>query len=151
MKEIDFQRKICKRVEEQGGFGRKWSSEFQAGPPDLVLSHSMLNGAFFMEVKLITKPPNEYDRIIKVTELQREHLRNLHKAGSLVCVGLVHYFPRRFWDLILLPWNVDRFKFNFEDQRAGEYCFSREDLVHNVKDHMRLDVVRLAHDFFGNN
>ena len=147
MKEIDFQRKICKSIEKAGGFGRKWSSEWQAGPPDLVLSHQLIGGACFMEVKLIKSPPAIYNRNLSVTRLQREHLESLAKTSAKVCIGLVHYHPRKYWDLIVLPWNTSKFAFDFTNQAQGLH-WTRQDLVHNVKEYHTLDVVGTLAEFF---
>lgn len=149
MKEVDFQRKICKRIEEQGGFGRKWSSEFQAGPPDLVLSHSQIGGVFLMEVKLIKSPPTHYRRDIGVTRLQNECMKEIHDAGGKVCIGLVHYFPRRYWDLILLPWNTA--KFAYSEANLPTLYSTRQDMIHNKIGHQTADIIGRVHDFFGNN
>ena len=100
-----------------------------------------------MEVKLIKSPPATYNRNLGITRLQREHLEALSKTDAKVCIGLVHYHPRKYWDLIILPWNVTKFAFDFTHQATGLH-WTRQDLVHNVKEYHTLDVVSTLSNFF---
>ena len=48
--EVEMQSKICRLVNEGGGFAKKWSSAYLAGVPDLILSLPGIGGVL-MEIK----------------------------------------------------------------------------------------------------
>ena len=87
-KELNWQRKIVQSVRMQGGYGKKWSSTYAVGVPDLILSLPDI-GAFFMEVKLEHSLPVVFDRKIKTTEIQKHELASLGAAGARALLGVV--------------------------------------------------------------
>jgi hypothetical protein len=86
--ETEWQTRIIKSTRAAGGYGRKWSSQFQIGVPDLILSHSTC-GPVFMEVKRETDCVYPCRRKLDLTSKQHQELRELERAGAQVCVGVV--------------------------------------------------------------
>lgn len=107
--ETDFQHQIIKAAREQGGHGRKWSSQFQVGVIDLVIALPTI-GAVFMEVKREKMGSGSMDRALGVTEKQRLELFNWHTSGVLAVVGLVLDGGARHRSLALLPWYTERYQ-----------------------------------------
>lgn len=71
MKELDFQARLVKHTIDRGGWGRKMAQKFQSGMPDLFLKMRTTHGVF-IECKK--------DKL-GLTELQRETIRRMQKAG----------------------------------------------------------------------
>lgn len=143
VKEVDFQRKIIEASEAQGGYGRKWSSEWQVGPPDLVLAHPDLGG-YFMEVKLLKGLTAKFNVQVGTTQKQRDELEAMEAAGAKVCVGVVLYHGIGKWDLILLPWHVLKVSWEYATSNTAVWGMFRS----NGRDKQPLDVTGLAKRFF---
>lgn len=104
-KEVEFQTKIIQAAKEQGGYGRKWSSQFQIGCVDLVF-HLPKAGAVFMEVKL--EKGGDFNRKLGVTEKQQYELKNWQEAGALAIIAVVADGGARDRWLWLLPPYTER-------------------------------------------
>lgn len=115
--ENEFQLRIIKSAERLGGYGKKWSSEFQVGVPDLVLVLPW-RGVVFMEVKLLATTRPDFDRKLNVTKKQGEELRRLSVAGANVVVGVVVTIgPRDTW-LYVCPGNTLRLTGNCQHPKV---------------------------------
>ena len=101
-KEVDWQYKIIESTKKQCGYGKKWSSTYAVGVPDLILSLPTF-GAFFMEVKLEHSLPENFDRQIGATKLQQHTLASLVAAGARAMLGVVLYHGPRDVALVALP------------------------------------------------
>lgn len=101
-KELTWQHKIIKSVRQQGGYGKKWSSTYAVGVPDLILSLPDI-GAFLMEVKLEHSLKPGFDRQIKATPKQRHELASLVASGARALLGVVLYRGVRDVQLVALP------------------------------------------------
>lgn len=106
-KELPWQYKIIKSVRLQGGYGKKWSSTYAVGVPDLILSHPDF-GTAFMEAKLEHSIKDGYDRKIDITERQRHELSLLRASGALALIGVVIYRSPRDVRLWCLPPTAER-------------------------------------------
>lgn len=140
MKETDFQTLIRKSLERQGGFGRKWASEWHVGPPDLILTHLEIGGPAFMEVKLIKEPSAKFNQKLNVTDKQHEYLGNLQKSGCVALVGVVVYWRRNRWDLVAVPVS-----------NTGEYRLSsdylQDDRLYRCNQNSLIDTLGLLQSF----
>lgn len=106
--EIEFQSQIITAAKRQGGHGRKWSSQFQVGVIDLVLSLPRA-GVVFMEVKLERiNSDKAWNRVISITEKQREELYRWEDSGALAVIGIVVDRSARDRQLLLLPPHTER-------------------------------------------
>lgn len=106
--EIEFQTQIIHAARKQGGHGRKWSSQFQVGVIDLVLSLPVA-GVVFMEVKLERiNSDKAWNRVVGVTEKQREELYRWEDSGALAVIGIVVDRSARDRQLLLLPPHTER-------------------------------------------
>lgn len=86
MIEIDYQRKIVKRLQEEGAYARKWSTQHTVGVPDLIIATS--NFTFFDEIKLETDWYKNTVRTIGFTEKQKLEAEKINAAGG-VAIGTV--------------------------------------------------------------
>lgn len=143
VKEVDFQRKIIEASEAQGGYGRKWSSEWQVGPPDLVLAHPDVS-TYLMEVKLIKLPTAKFNVKTGVTQKQYDELKALHDAGAKVCIGVVIYYGIGKWDLVVLPYDAERVTFEYQTSNSAHWGKFRS----NGKDKCALDLLGLMKGYF---
>lgn len=88
-KELLFQKHIIDSYENSGGHARKWSSEWQKGPADLVCSHPILRG-HLVEVK---HRPTFGNRNIAIQnpmdEMQRKKAKDFMDAGMPVFLAIV--------------------------------------------------------------
>ena len=101
-KELNWQHKIVKSVRMQEGYGKKWSSTYAVGVPDLILSLPDI-GPFFMEVKLEHSVKDGFNRKIDVTAIQQHELASLVAAGARALLGVVIYRGPRDVQLVALP------------------------------------------------
>ena len=87
-RELTFQSHIIDTYKLEGGTGRKWASEWQKGPPDLVLSCPVV-GTHLAEVK--HHPTFSVHRAIQnpMTPKQISVAEEYIKAGSHVFLFLV--------------------------------------------------------------
>lgn len=86
MQEIDFQRKIVKWVEEQGGWARKLSHRTMVGLPDLLVKLPTHDAAL-IEVKYLRTHGTL--RKCGLTALQARELTNFTKAGGKARVVVI--------------------------------------------------------------
>ena len=86
--EVYWQTKIIERIRNEGGYGRKWATQYIVGVPDLIVS---LNdyGPVFIEVKLEKKWTKNTERTIELTEKQTIELHLLSKASAHAIILLV--------------------------------------------------------------
>lgn len=87
-KELKWQSRIIDSARLHGGYGGKWSSRFQVGKVDLVLTLPRI-GAFVAEVKLVEHPAARFNRAIETTELQDIELRRFEDGGAVALVLVV--------------------------------------------------------------
>lgn len=79
--ENEWQTRICKRIREQGGYAKKWASQFLIGVPDLII----ICGEFkwFVEVKKIdcveSKP---FKKRLNLTPKQRKEIQDIMESGG---------------------------------------------------------------------
>lgn len=138
-KEVEFQTGIIRAAKEQGGYGRKWSSQFQIGCVDLVL-HLPKAGAVFMEVK--KEVGSKFARKITTSPKQRHELSQWEKAGALSVVAVVADGGARDRWLWLLPWHTERLDtwHPAVPHTVGKWPYGGlpdlEDLVARYKDHL---------------
>lgn len=87
-RELIFQSHILDSYQRQGGYGRKWASDVQAGQPDLVLAFQGF-GSHLMEVK--HRPSWTFGREYKnpLTDKQRKVCGDYVDAGGNVLGGVV--------------------------------------------------------------
>lgn len=94
MSENTYQARIVKSIRMQGGFARKWASEYNIGVPDIIGAYKDL-GPFFMEVKLFNA--NIKDKKIGTTPIQRHTMEQMEAAGMLcMVVPIVVWTPGNF-------------------------------------------------------
>lgn len=112
--ELEWQRRIIKSAKKQGGYGKKWASQFIVGAPDLVLSFPQL-GPLFMEVKLLRDVNQniEWQRKLEVTKKQRHELQELRNAGADVLIGAVVEFRDK--DVVLIGAPISTETLYFDD------------------------------------
>jgi hypothetical protein len=123
-KEIDWQRHIIKRVREEGGYGKKWSSSFTVGPPDLILALPGF-GALFVEVKLEKGWSSDTARTIDFSEKQKEEAQQLNAAGAR-CIGLVVIYggPQNVnLAPVAMPPPREKLRVRLSDLRKNEYSW----------------------------
>lgn len=86
--ELRFQTHIIKSYKKCGGYAKKWASEWQAGPPDLVCSH-LVGGTHLVEVKHV--PNWDHGKSLKnpMTPAQKLEARSYIDAGGTVFLGVV--------------------------------------------------------------
>lgn len=86
-KELRFQSHIIDSYKNWNGYGRKWSSEWTVGVPDLVLSLPLFGG-HLAEVK--HRPTWDFGKIYKnpLTDKQQEDCEAYHEAQCNV-LGMV--------------------------------------------------------------
>lgn len=112
--ELYHQSRIVSDVCATGGWGKKWSSTYSVGVPDLILGWPG-KGANFMEVKLFrglklksNGDLGRFSRKIDLTTLQERTLKQMAEAGMSVMVGTVlDYTPRRRY-LALTHWHTSK-------------------------------------------
>lgn len=90
MKELSAQRTIIKWVEAEGGYGKKWSSTYSVGVPDLILllggrEHALV----FAEVKIIKPTTLKFRRAVALTPRQHIELLRLRKQGVRAVVAVL--------------------------------------------------------------
>ena len=89
--EVQWQAKIRSQVSDEGGYCRKWASDFQLGVPDLIVVQGGVT--CFWEVKKIeiSKMEDLGTRVRRanVTPKQYLELATMHKAGATAHVLLV--------------------------------------------------------------
>jgi len=116
VKETDHQLKIIQSAKKQGGYGKKWSSAYTVGVPDLVLSFPNI-GIFLMEVKYEKDLTERFDRKLDITEKQRHELKMYHEAGGFCILGVImeyRKFKTRY--LAMAPWYQERLSSNDMDK-----------------------------------
>lgn len=108
MSELKEQLDIIKSIRRQGGFARKWSSDFQVGIPDIVAALPGI-GAFFIEVKFERVTQWNFDRKVGTTPLQKICLQEITEAGGIAMIGVAIRGPssKDRW-LHLLPFDAER-------------------------------------------
>jgi len=84
--ELKFQNHIIDSYKLAGGTAKKWASEWQAGPPDLVCALRGY-GVHLMEVKHL--PTFTRENKNPMTELQQKVAREYLAAGGMVVLGVV--------------------------------------------------------------
>jgi hypothetical protein len=87
-RELNFQNHVLDSYELAGGYGKKWSSEWAAGNPDLVLAlHGF--GVHLMELKHreLWSVGKEY--MNPLTQKQRTEARRWREAGGNALGGVV--------------------------------------------------------------
>ena len=86
--ELYYQKRITMAMRDEGGYGKKWSSSWAVGVPDLILSHPN-TGIHFSETKLERDWTGNTGRKIKLTRRQIEECSKLRTSGARVTVSLV--------------------------------------------------------------
>lgn len=88
-RELSFQKHLIDSYKRWGGFARKWSSEWQAGPPDLVCAHPLI-GTHLVEVK---HRPTFGNKRITITNPMDTHqyvtAKKYIEAGGRVYLAIV--------------------------------------------------------------
>lgn len=95
LNEVKWQTKFIKRIRTEGGYARKWATQYTVGVPDLiaVLRHEFESQCHFFEVKLEKNWFKNTNRTIDVSAKQLFELRSLQDAGANVAVVLIaHIF-----------------------------------------------------------
>lgn len=86
MNELAYQSKLNAIIKQNGGYARKWATQFAVGVPDCIW---VLNGVTaFVEVKMVSVGPS-FDRKIAVTPKQVHELTRLQQAGANALVAVV--------------------------------------------------------------
>lgn len=87
-RELVFQNHVIDSCKLRGGYGKKWSSEWQGGNPDLVLSLPIV-GVFLLELKHC--PTWQLDKWYKnpLTPKQMKEAKSWVNGGGLVLGGVV--------------------------------------------------------------
>lgn len=86
--EVTWQRKIIKRLCDEGGYGKKWATAYAVGVPDLILVTGAL-GLLVAEVKLEKNWNKNTDRTLGITSKQKKELNDIRDAGGSACVLLI--------------------------------------------------------------
>ena len=86
--EVQWQHKIIKRVKSEGGWGRKWSSTYAVGVPDLLLAHPNF-GLIAVEVKLEKLWVKDTARTMNLSDIQIKTLNDMFLASARVCALVV--------------------------------------------------------------
>ena len=87
--ETEWQRRICKRINVEGGYAKKWSSQYSVGVPDLIVIR--FGATYFFEVKKIEVPDLDkpVSRKLGLTDRQHEEMRRIEEAEGRAWVWLV--------------------------------------------------------------
>lgn len=82
--ELKHQTLLVKSYNDAGGWARKWNSEWQAGPPDIIAHYGETH---FVEMKHLP----DLTRTVKnpMTPKQREEAKRMIAAGASVYLGVV--------------------------------------------------------------
>jgi hypothetical protein len=107
VKEVEWQRRIIKCTTNEGGMGRKWSSAYQVGVPDLVLALPTI-GTILTEVKLLHVSSLNFKRDLGITPKQKDTLKRFQVGGSFVFVSTVVVLKGGGTWLVGTPWEVGR-------------------------------------------
>lgn len=107
-KEVEWQTKIIKRIRSEGGYAKKWATQYSVGVPDLVTvlndEQSGLAASHFFEVKLEKSWFKNTSRKIKLSEKQKYEISALAKAGARVGVILLaHLHDDRDPSVVVVP------------------------------------------------
>ena len=95
MKEVDWQRRLAANVREQGGYARKWATQFSVGVPDLVIVHPSIDVAF-VEVKRIVQMTPLSFKGGELMARQYAELQMLHHAGAFAAVlYVIEYLSKK--------------------------------------------------------
>lgn len=86
-RELAFQKHIIDSYKNAGGHARKWASEWQAGPPDLICALPGV-GVHLIEVKHL---PTFGENVVKnpMTSQQVNEAKRYIDAGGLAFLGVV--------------------------------------------------------------
>jgi hypothetical protein len=85
--ELKWQTKIIKRIRDEGGYARKWATQFAVGVPDLITIGAKPVGAMFIECKFEKDWNTKVTRTIAFTPKQKAEAVLINEWG--VCFGLV--------------------------------------------------------------
>jgi hypothetical protein len=87
-KETQWQSKILTRVRGEGGYGRKWATQYSVGVPDLITATQ--RGVLFIECKYEGDWNKATSRKIKFSEKQKEQAWLINESmEAQQCIGLV--------------------------------------------------------------
>ena len=101
MNEITLQRLLIKKMEQIGGYGRKWASAFAVGLPDLIL---IRNGkSLYVEMKYIKSTSEVFRRKVDLTPKQTLELNRIRDAGAKAVVAVVVDYVNDKYLLIMSP------------------------------------------------
>lgn len=101
MNEITLQRLLIKKMEQIGGYGRKWASVYAVGLPDLIM---IRNGrSAYVEMKYIKSTADKFRRKVDLTPKQTIELNKLQAAGAKAVVAVVIDHKDQRFMLIMYP------------------------------------------------
>ena len=121
MSENKFQARIVRSIRMQGGFARKWASEYNIGVPDLIGAIPTI-GTFFMEVKLFNS--GIIDKKIGTTPIQRHTMHQMEAAGMLcMVVPIVVYAPGVFYTYAYKP---EEQRITKENMKTTPHVFNKK-------------------------
>lgn len=101
MNEITLQRLLIKKMEQIGGYGRKWASAYAVGLPDLIM---IRNGrSVYVEMKYVKSTAEKFMRKVSLTAKQTIELNKLRSVGAKAVVAVVIDHKNERFVLIALP------------------------------------------------
>jgi hypothetical protein len=111
--EVYYQRRLIKQTKSQGGWGRKWSSSYNVGVPDLILITPAM-GTVFMEVKLEKNWHKNTSRTLDLTPAQRIILSQMQNANARTCIGLVTVHNEKALFMVLPTKNDEKAEYRVQ-------------------------------------
>lgn len=85
--EVDWQTKIIKRIKKEGGYGKKWATQYNVGVPDLILIPNVWTSVF-TECKLEKEWYKNTTRTIAYKPKQCVEAQEINKSGG-IAFGLI--------------------------------------------------------------
>lgn len=126
--ELAWQRRFARRVTEEGGYGKKWSSTYAVGVPDLILGTPEI-GLFVAEAKLEKDWNMETKRTLALTDKQILELHRIAEGGGTTSILVfLEQTPRECYvNLFPRPQIRDRLTLSRTDMITGAFKWQQKE------------------------
>jgi len=127
--ELTVQSEIVKSVKAQEGYAWKQSHRDSIGIVDIRINLPPF-GSMEAEVKYLGRPNEKFTRKLKVTDLQRRHMRLTYESGGFpfILVGLITGADHC---LVAVPWDTVSIDDGFVDKHA--WCTRKVGCKYNMR------------------
>lgn len=121
--EVDWQRRILKRIRQEGGWGHKWATSYTVGVADLVVTSPHWQGTALIECKLEKNWHKNTQRTIAYKPKQKEEAHgNIAAGGMAFGIVVVHNGPS---DVKICPTRMpgprEKFRATLQDMLRTSY------------------------------